>query len=367
MTRKFLSLFSGLMVIFLSLNSLYALEFEKWYSSSPSNYPDYTVLIAFSKKGQTDYKKALFAVFSEMVTNDSEITFLITANISEKVKLKTYSLYIGNESGNAIIKDVGKYTGKTENNHYSIKLNIQKEYFSNIFSNYIILNINDKYYKLEAKLFDNPFRNYERELENERRRKEYEERQYKRSSEYQRKIKQPIIDKLDKNLYNIKKDAFDSRIHITSKRVSGKIDGEALAYLRKNDVFIIPRLELEDFQRALFGATFNIKYRSNGTGVGYLQAVSFSNGDKSTLIRFGQYGVGEVGNSFYDSGIVISQVTVSFYNLQTLYEIFTEAGSKPILVRMYEGTGSYDTQISEKEKQMFIDLFKVKLALDNAE
>ncbi len=110
---KKLSLIGGLMIMFLSLSSLYALEFKKWYSSSYGNMKDYTYLIAFSKKGQQNYKKALFAVFSEIKTNNSEVIFLITANISEKTKLKNYSLYIGDEAGNTIIKDVGKYVGRT--------------------------------------------------------------------------------------------------------------------------------------------------------------------------------------------------------------------------------------------------------------
>lgn len=370
MTKFLRILISGLMIMFLSLSSLYGIEFRNWYTSNFGNSSKgYSYVIAFPKKGQTANKKVIFAVFSEIQTNNNEVEFILDLNVPEKMKLKTYSFYIGNENGNAVVSNVGKYTGKTDNGHYNIKLRIGKDLFSKISDNFIIVNINDNYYKLRGSLFDYPIIKYEQELEYERKQKEYQEAEYKRSPEYKQKIKKPIIDKLDKSLYDIKKDAFDGRIHITSKRMSSSFDNESIGFLRKNDLLVIPRLEVNsEYYTGSFGATFNIKYRSDGKGIGYMQAVAFSNGDKSTLIRIGRYGIGETGNSFADYGMVVSQVTVPLYATEALYTIFTEAGSKPILVRIYDGSSSsYDTQISEKEKQMFIDILKVKYALDNAE
>lgn len=285
MTKKLLSLISGLLIMLLSISSLYGIEFKQgYYSVSRSEH--YTFANLFSKKGQTDYKKALAAVFSETKTNNNKPVLLISAYVSDKVKLKDYALYIGNEKGSSIIQNVGVYTGRTEkNNHYRIELNIQKQDFSKLSNNYIILNINNDYYSFEMNEFLYPLYKYERELEQERRKKEYEEAAYKRSSEYKQKVGKPFIDNLNKNQYEVE--------------------------------------------------------------------------------RVGNYGIGETGNTFNMAGMTISQVTVRLYNTKDLYKIFTEAGSKPILVRIHEGTGSFDTKISEGEKQAFIKLLKLNNDLEN--
>ena len=366
MTKKLLSLISGLLIMLLSISSLYGIEFKQgYYSVSRSEH--YTFANLFSKKGQTDYKKALAAVFSETKTNNNKPVLLISAYVSDKVKLKDYALYIGNEKGSSIIQNVGVYTGRTEkNNHYRIELNIQKQDFSKLSNNYIILNINNDYYSFEMNEFLYPLYKYERELEQERRKKEYEEAAYKRSSEYKQKVGKPFIDNLNKNQYEVEKDAFDNRIHITDKQQGSKFTTAQLNILNQNSVYIIPRVEVKtEYYSPTFAATFNIKFRSDGKGIGYIRGVSFSDGDNSVLIRVGNYGIGETGNTFNMAGMTISQVTVRLYNTKDLYKIFTEVGSKPILVRIHEGTGSFDTKISEGEKQAFIKLLKLNNDLEN--
>ena len=348
MTKKLLSLISGLLIMLLSISSLYGIEFKQgYYSVSRSEH--YTFANLFSKKGQTDYKKALAAVFSETKTNNNKPVLLISAYVSDKVKLKDYALYIGNEKGSSIIQNVGVYTGRTEKSN-----------------NYIILNINNDYYSFEMNEFLYPLYKYERELEQERRKKEYEEAAYKRSSEYKQKVGKPFIDNLNKNQYEVEKDAFDNRIHITDKQQGSKFTTAQLNILNQNSVYIIPRVEVKtEYYSPTFAATFNIKFRSDGKGIGYIRGVSFSDGDNSVLIRVGNYGIGETGNTFNMAGMTISQVTVRLYNTKDLYKIFTEAGSKPILVRIHEGTGSFDTKISEGEKQAFIKLLKLNNDLEN--
>lgn len=366
MTKKIKFFISGLMML-ISLSSLYGIEFTEYYSTGVA-YKTYTgkYQTTFYKKQEhaSSFDKMIFAIIPNVYTNNSEIGFEITAYVSKKIKLKTYSFYIGDKEGYAIITNQGKYIGKDDGGYSMIDLNLGTNY-AKFIGGYTILNINGKNYRIDNIYLQTPIKTLEREQERELEQKEYEERQYKNSSEYKKKIRKPIIDNLDRNKYEVTNDIFANRLHVWPKSVSGKFDNASINLLNKNQIFMVPGLEISGLSYSYsFIVTVNEKYEQ-GTGIGYLQGITFSNGEKRVTVRVGNYGVGEVGKTMTLGLMVVSQTVVSLYSLDDIYDIFKSG--KTVYVRIHAQGSSYDTQISELERQAFLDLFNVCRLLENAE
>ena len=94
----------------------------------------------------------------------------------------------------------------------------------------------------------------------------------------------------------------------------------------------------------------------------YIQGIGFSNGDESVIIRLNTvhgYTIGVVGKYININGYVDGvQATVSIGYVNDLYNLMINA-KKPIMVKIYAGEYSYETVISDLEKNMFIDILKI--------
>lgn len=173
-------------------------------------------------------------------------------------------------------------------NNYELVLSLKiskKELFSlNPTNVYILFKINNTLYKasMEHTYFWSYFDKMRNEVEEEEmeRQKQWE-MEYKNSSEYRLQQRKNVINNLSKNIYDIKKDDFDNRIHITSKRLSSKFNNNSINILKANNLFIVPRCEVnsENYSPS-FGMTIT-QMSSENKGINYLKGISFSNGENN--------------------------------------------------------------------------------------
>lgn len=206
--------------------------------------------------------------------------------------------------------------------------------------------------------------------EEEMERQKQWEMEYKNSSEYRLQQRKNVINNLSKNIYDIKKDDFDNRIHITSKRLSSKFNNNSINILKANNLFIVPRCEVnsENYSPS-FGMTIT-QMSSENKGINYLKGVSFSNGENTVTVRVGTvsgYAIGEVGkyisiNGFMNAMQLTTRISEGY--IRDLYRLFSK--NTTIKVRIHAGEWTYDTKISELERLAFLDILKIYIDTDNA-
>lgn len=260
-----------------------------------------------------------------------------------------------------------KYEGFTNNLYrFNIKINVSKYKIDDFLGiDCINIQLDGNIYSISLYSFVNysKLRDYNNSLKQQEKEKEEAEYRYKNSLEYKRQVRQKSFESLIKNgMYDIKKDNFDSRIHVTSKRTSSKFDKNTLNILNKNNVFMTPRCEINsESYSPNFGMTITQK-TSMTKGSLYIQGIGFSNGDESVIIRLNTvhgYTIGVVGKYININGYADGvQATVSIGYVNDLYNLMINA-KKPIMVKIYAGEYSYETVISDLEKNMFIDILKI--------
>lgn len=92
-----------------------------------------------------------------------------------------------------------------------------------------------------------------------------------------------------------------------------------------------------------------------------LKAIDFSDGNKSVRIRFGNYGLGDVGTYKYVGGntYVANTVRVGDESLIELYNLLENSGNKTIYLRVFSNTESYDTTLNPASKNQMLDLLRL--------
>lgn len=279
--------------------------------------------------------------------------------------LKTYK-FIFSDNGNDFKSKV-EYIGYSNEAYiFTLSLNVPKEKLIDFMeTRYIYVKLNEQLYSIVLRDIDGyaSCQGYAYKVEREKKEREEAEYRYKNSLEYKRQVRQKSFESLIKNgMYDIKKDNFDSRIHVTSKRTSSKFDKNTLNILNKNNVFMTPRCEINsESYSPNFGMTITQK-TSMTKGSLYIQGIGFSNGDESVIIRLNTvhgYTIGVVGKYININGYADGvQATVSIGYVNDLYNLMITA-KKPIMVKIYAGEYSYETVISDLEKNMFIDILKI--------
>lgn len=264
-----------------------------------------------------------------------------------------------------------EYIGYTNNRYrFCMVVDISKaDLLQNKIPRFVGIDLNNNTYVIQLdtlKIFGD-FQRYIKQLEREEYDKRQEEAVYKNSDEYKQLQLQKLLNELNKNkIYDIEKDNFDNRIHVTSKRTSGKLDNNVINILNKNNLYIVPRCEINtEYGYLDFGMT--ITQKANLTrGSVYIKGISFSNGSESITIRTGNYGVGQVGKVININGLLDGvQMTCRLDDgyVDDLYNILINA-KKPVMVRVHAGEYTYDTVILDLEKNMFIDILKIKQLKD---
>ena len=318
------------------------------------------------------------------IKTDFDFDFLTTDNASNYIKdmnttnycfftfdikmkdLKTYNFSFDYRGDGKLYKDCKvSYMGYTNGRYmFFMVLDVSHDVeslkkFESLYS--VKIQLNNELYEIPfEKYFRKPYLAQWKDILQKH--EEQQEAAYKNSSEYKKQVRQQSFEALIKNgKYNIKKDNFDDRIHVTSKRTENGFDKNLIGLLNKNNIFISPRCEIySKYYSPDFGMTITQK-SSMTKGSAYIQAIGFSNGDESVIVRLGNYGIGEVGKYINIDGFADAvQVTVRLGNsyADDLYNIMINA-KKPVMVRVYAGEYSYETVISDVEKNMFIDILKI--------
>lgn len=333
-----------------------------------------------SSKQPTDYFIGMYLGYSftgennasEYVKDFQSTNFLVFVFSVKMTDLKKYYFALF-DADIKIMTNRKKieYIGYTNNTYrFCMVVDISKvDLLQNKIPRFIGIDLNNNTYVIQLdtlKIFGD-FQRYIKQLEREEYGKRQEEAVYKNSDEYKQLQLQKLLNELNKNkIYDIEKDNFENKIHVTSSRVGQKIDGNILNILNKNNIFIVPRCEINtEYGYLNFGMTITQK-TDLARGSVYIKGISFSNGSVSITIRTGNYGVGQVGkviniNGLLDGVQMTCRLDDSYVN--DLYDILVNA-KKPVMVRVHAGEYTYDTVISDLEKNMFIDILKIKQLKD---
>lgn len=380
---KKLSLVSGLL-IFISISSLYAevsyighAHFRMW---NDDNYK--MTLYCYTNKDIMQKQLKLYSnekydkVKPDLkIKLEYQIEKLKYEIIFRQKNFTNYQLYLADGKGREInnLTNYSKSYAEYGKNMYafflSVSVSMEDLIKLDYKDTYIYFKINDKNYR--KSLYDLYFDHFLDKMKNvvssEQKRKEEE---YKKSPEYRLQQRKNVINNLSKKYYDIKKDDFDNRIHITSKRLSSKFDNNSINILKANNLFIVPRCEVnsENYSPS-FGMTIT-QMSSENKGVNYLKGVSFSNREDTVTIRVGTvsgYAIGEVGkyisiNGFMNAMQLTTRISEGY--IRDLYKLFSK--NTTIKVRIHAGEWTYDTKISELERLAFLDILKIYIDTDNA-
>lgn len=329
-----------------------------------------------TSKQPTDYFIGMYLGYSftgevnatEYVKDFQSTNFLVFVFSVKTTDLQRYSFVLFDADVNVMTNQKKvEYIGYTNNRYrFCMVVDISKiDLLQNKIPRHISISLNDYVYTLSLntlKVFGD-FQRYIKQLEREEEQRQREEYIYKNSDEYKQLQLQKLLNELNKNkIYDIRKDNFDNKIHVTSSRVGQKIDNNIINILDKNNIFIVPRCEINTEYGSLdFGMTITQKAGLTKGSV-YIKGISFSNSDESITIRTGYYGVGQVGKVININGLLDGvQMTCRLDGsyVDDLYNILINA-KKPVMIRVHAGEYTYDSVISDLEKNMFIDILKIK-------
>lgn len=262
-----------------------------------------------TSKQPTDYFIGMYLGYSltgevnatEYVKDFQSTNFLVFVFSVKTTDLQRYSFVLFDADVNVMTNQKKvEYIGYTNNRYrFCMVVDISKiDLLQNKIPRYISISLNDYVYTLSLntlKVFGD-FQRYIKQLEREEEQRQREEYIYKNSDEYKQLQLKKLLNELNKNkIYDIRKDNFDNKIHVTSSRVGQKIDNNIINILDKNNIFIVPRCEINTEYGSLdFGMTITQKAGLTKGSV-YIKGISFSNSDESITIRTGYYGVGQVG------------------------------------------------------------------------
>lgn len=393
--KKFLSI---LIVFILSINiiTVFGEDYKQEEFAYTFGFGGYNFYYNDAVNGKKEHKKALkssrqptdyfigtyfgYSFGGEVNANEyvegfestNFFVFVLSAKVSE---LKKYSFSLINENGNQMNNRYKvDYIGYTNSRYrFCMVVDVSKtDLLQRKIPNKIKMQLDGIVYTISLIELENfnDLQQYIRQLERDEQQRQREEYIYKNSKEYKQIQLQKLLNELSKNkIYDIEKDNFENKIHVTSSRVGQKIDNNILNILNKNNIFIVPRCEIGTEYGSLdFGMT--ITQKANLTrGSVYIKGISFSNGDESTTIRIGTvngYAIGEVGKVININGLLDGvQITTRLSEgyVDDLYNILINA-KKPVMVRVHAGEYTYDSVISDLEKNMFIDILKIKQLKD---
>ncbi|TXJ34901.1 hypothetical protein EPJ69_01625 [Brachyspira aalborgi] len=185
--------------------------------------------------------------------------------------------------------------------------------------------------------------------------KEQAERDYKNSPEYRKSLVEPEL----KN-YKTEKDKFENKIIIMSSKHN--TDGMNARIANAHTIYIKQLLELYPNNYTFSGGFYILqKTELNNAVTMLLKAIDFSDGNKSVRIRFGNYGLGDVGAYKYVGGntYVANTVRVGDDSLIKLYNLLENSGNKTIYLRVFSNTESYDTTLNPASKNQMLDLLRL--------
>lgn len=250
---------------------------------------------------------------NEYVKDFQSTNFFVFTFKVKMSELKKYSFSLVNGNGNQITnRSKVEYCGYSNNEYtFVMVVDVPIEFLKQRDSfGHVVIQLNGSIYmiRLSGLVNFNSLQQYIKQVEQEEHKKQQEEYEYKNSKEYKQLLVNNLLNELEKSKkYDIKKDNFDNRIHVTSKRTGDKFDNNTLNILNKNNLFISPRCEINSEYGYLdFGMTITQK-ASLTKGSVYIKGISFSNGDESTTIRIGTvngYAIGEIGKVININGLL---------------------------------------------------------------
>lgn len=171
MTKVLKILISGLLIMILSISSLYAIEFKNWYDNYYARGDDYIAFYAFGKQGETNINKALFGFMSKIDTNNYSPVFII--NIPKRIKLKKYQLGLFDGFG---YNDITNADFLENGSEYLIRIQLSKEFYkTSASSSYLSIGINNKYYAIGHNELVYPYYLYNNKLQREEQEKSLEQ------------------------------------------------------------------------------------------------------------------------------------------------------------------------------------------------
>lgn len=214
---KKLSLIGGLMIMFLSISSLYAFKVEKGVMfTQGKNYSEGSSVYLYTKD-KKEYNKNTAFIEIALLRLEEGFVFTFIPNTNE-VKVKEFDFFIGDVYGDKRVFNITPYYIANEGYYFStpfmkddaMRLINDKGY-------YVYIRINKKYYCVNInKLFTGELKKASdaKKLEEEKIQKEKE---YKNSPEYKQEQRKIIIERELKN-YKTEKDKFENKIIIMSSK-----------------------------------------------------------------------------------------------------------------------------------------------------
>lgn len=354
--KKLMFIFSGLMV-FISLNSLYAFKVEKGTTYKISVEDNNSSLFLFPAKTR-DYEYTNRLLVVNTFTVDGLYTIAVSPNVK---KLIDFYMFIGNAQGeqtvNVDLQSDGFESGEPYYYFYGFSEDVMQQLSNGVY--YLFIRLNKKYYSINI---DKMFTGKLKEASSNRIevvKKQEEEKRYKNSSEYQLKQRKEIIESNLKN-YKTEKDKFDNRIFISSSKYNTDSDNVRIA--NANTIYIKQLLELYPNNYIFSGGFYILQKSEMNNGVTMLlKAIDFSDGDNKVRIHFGNYGLGDVGAYKYVGGnaYVLNTVRVWDESLIKLYDLLENSGNKTIYLRVFSNTESYDTVLNNACKNQMLDLLRL--------